>query len=355
MKEKKYVVLYHSLKEKILSGNYGKEEKLPSKRMLADRTGYSVITVEKAYNMLVDEGYIEARERSGYFVCPLELMPSASKESTLHYLPEEATDRMPSSDLKQNLWFRTVRKVLAEKGNSLFIKSPSEGCNILRNAISRYLLRYRGMAADPRRIIIGSGSEQLYETAVKILGRDKIYGIETPSYPRIEAVYRAEGVSVRKLTLGRDGIPSQVLHLGGFQVLHVTPFRSYPTDITTSAAKRYQYIKWAEEGHYIVEDDFNSEFFIPGQPVESLYSMDRNQRVIYINTFSKSLSPSMRMGYMILPEALLPRYQEVLGNFSCTVPVLDQYILAEFINSGNFERHLNRMRKKMKKKLLPDK
>lgn len=349
MKEKKYLALYRALKEKILSGDYAREEKLPSKRILADRSGYSVITVEKAYSMLAEEGYIEPRERSGYFVCPLEIFPSSPKQTKLHYL-SETVDAASPSQLEHGLWFRTVRRVLSEKGDQLFIKSPNKGCPILRNAISRYLLRYRGMVADPGRIIIGSGAEQLYETTVKILGREKTYGIENPSYRQIEAVYRAEGVRIKKLPMGRNGITSQALHQGGFQVLHVTPFRSYPTNVTTSAAKRYQYIKWAKEGNYIVEDDFNSEFFIPGQPIESLYAMDQNQRIIYINTFSKSLSPAMRMGYMILPEALLPRYEDLLGNFSCTVPVLDQYILAEFIDSGNFERHLNRMRRNMKKR-----
>ena len=129
-------------------------------------------------------------------------------------------------------------------------------------------------------------------------------------------------------------------------MLHVTPFRSYPTDVTTSILKKYEYLRWANDTNYIVEDDFNSEFFKPGQPVETLYSLDSNSRVIYLNTFSKSLSPSMRIGYMILPDKLLGVYTEKLGGFSCSVPVLDQYVLAEYISSGNFERHLNRIRRK---------
>ncbi len=349
MKEKKYIILYRELKEKILVGQYRSQEKLPSKRMLADRTGYSVITVEKAYQLLAEEGYLTPRERSGYFVSAPDVFPGLEqkKDSAIPLLPEPSPQETVP-EFEYSLWFKTVRKVISEQGEILFLKSPNKGCSVLRNAISKYLLRYRGMVAEPSRIIIGSGSEQLYETVVKILGREKIYGIEDPSYEKIEAVYRAEGATVKKLTMGRDGITQQALRQGGFQVLHVTPFRSYPTGVTTSAAKRYQYIKWARDGKFIVEDDFNSEFFIPGNPIESLYAMDQNQSVIYINTFSKSLSPSMRMGYMILPQKLLPQYDKLLGNFSCTVPVLDQYILAEFIKSGNFERHLNRMRRKMK-------
>lgn len=351
MKEKKYLLLYRELKEKILSGHFETGEKLPSKRTLSDRTGYSVITVEKAYQMLIEEGYLTAKERSGYFATIPETFPKSERDSshTVTLLPETSVLE-PMPEFEYSLWFKTVRKVISEQGEQLFVKSPNKGCPILRNAIARYLLRYRGMAANPNRIIIGSGSEQLYETVVRLLGREKIYGIEYPSYEKIEAVYRAEGALVKKLPMEQDGIATRALVQGGFQVLHVTPFRSYPTGVTTSAAKRYQYIQWAKEGNFLVEDDFNSEFFIPGNPIESLYSMDE-QQVIYMNTFSKSLSPSMRMGYMILPEKLLPHYDKLLGNFSCTVPVLDQYILAEFINSGNFERHLNRMRRKELKKL----
>lgn len=344
------MALYRTVKDKIASGEYKAGEKLPSKRVTADRSGCSVITVEKAYNMLIDEGYIASRERSGYFVCELDIFPRDNRKIKTHafsYLDEDVTAG-GNRDFEYSVWFKTIRKVMAEKGDRLFVKSPGKGCGVLRNAIADYLLRYRGMVAEPERIIIGSGSEQLYETVVKILGREKVFGIEDPSYAQIEAVYRAEGAHIKKLKLGADGIETTALRESDIDVLHVTPFRSYPTGVTTSALKRYEYLKWAENGGHIVEDDFNSEFFIPGQPIESLYSMDQGESVIYINTFSKSLSPSMRMGYMILPKNLMLVYNEKLGQFSCSVPVLDQYILAEFIASGNFERHLNRMRRKIK-------
>ena len=352
MKDKKYLLIYHNIKNKIVSGEYEAGGKLPSKRVAADKWGVSVITVEKAYEMLADEGYISAKERSGYFVEELDVFPMSQNkvsEVGFNYLDENA-DYFKSDDFEYSLWFKTIRKVISEKGSRLFMKSPGKGCEVLRNAIAGYLLRYRGMLAQPERIIIGSGAEQLYETVVKILGRDKVYGIENPSYEQIEAVYKAEGAKIKKLKMGSDGIETGDLLKSGMDVLHVTPFKSYPTDVTTSVTKRFEYLKWAEERKYIVEDDFNSEFFIPGQPIESLYSLDRRQSVIYINTFSKSLSPSMRIGYMILPEKLMPVYDKKLGKFSCSVPVLDQYILAEFISSGNFERHLNRMRRKLKKK-----
>ena len=347
MKENKYLELYRSVKEQIESGEYKNGERLPSKRVMADKSGTSVITVAHAYDMLLEEGYIRTKEKSGYFVWGVEgFEKDETEKMPFSYLPE--SEDVPNTEFEYSVWFKTVRKVLSEQGNRLFVKSPNKGISALRNALSDYLYRYRGMRAEPKSIIIGSGAEQLYETAVKILGRERIFGIEKPSYPQIEAVYRGAGVKIQKLAMGQDGIETEALETGDMDVLHVTPFKSYPTNVTTSVQKRYAYLKWAEAGErYIVEDDFNSEFFMPGQPIRSLYALDKSEKVIYINTFSKSLSPAMRMGYMILPDVLMEKYDKVLGNFSCTVPVLDQYVLAEFIRSGNFERHLNRMRRKL--------
>ena len=348
---KKYYSIYLDVKTKILQGNYQAGEKLPSKRVMCDKMGCSIVTVEHAYAMLEEEGYIRSRERSGYFVERIDLsigaVPTAKRAPLPHIKEKRAlpTER----DFEYSLWFKTIRKVISERGEELFVKAPSKGCAILRNAISDYLYRYRGMTADPHRIIIGSGSEQLYEIAVKLLGREKIYGIEDPSYAQIKAVYLGMGAEICPLKFTQDGIDSKELFGAHFDVLHVTPFHSYPSGITTPISKRYEYLKWAQLNQkYIIEDDFDSEFFIPGHPIEPLYSLDRNNSVIYINTFSKSLSPSMRMGYMILPDALLSSYDDILGKFSCSVPVLDQYVLAEFISNGSFERHLNRMRRKIK-------
>lgn len=348
--EKKYIRLYREIKEKILAGEYRAEEKLPSKRVMADRFGCSAVTVETAYGMLQDEGYITSRERSGYTVCRIEALTAERPrpgEGNVRYLEEPPATN--TGDFEYSVWFKTVRRVLSEQGDRLFVKAPSRGCAVLRNALADYLLRYRGMHADPARIIIGSGAEQLYETAVKLLGRDKIFGIEQPCYEQIPSVYGGMGVSVCPLRMGEEGIEATTLWSNRLDVLHVTPFHSYPSGVTTSATRRYEYLSWAEKtGNYILEDDFDSEFFMPGHPIESLYSLDRGERVIYVNTFSKSLSPAMRIGYMILPQALDEVYEQRLGAFSCSVPVMDQYILAEFIASGSFERHLNRMRRKMK-------
>ncbi len=344
---KKYYQLYQGLKTKILAGEF--DQKLPSKRIMADKSGCSLITVQRAYAMLEDEGYVAAHERKGYYVCRIDAaVPSRKVRGSISYL-DEPQGGAPQ-DFEYSVWFKTVRKVISEKGERLFLKAPNQGCAVLRNAIADYLHRYRGMPAQPKCIVIGSGAEQLYQTVVQILGREKIFGIEDPSYAKIRSVYDSVGAQVYPLTMGTDGIESEALENGGFDVLHVTPFHSYPSGVTTSIGKRYEYLKWAERtGNYIVEDDFDSEFFMPGHPIESLYALERTPSVIYINTFSKSLSPSMRIGYMILPEQLLEAYQKTAGQFSCSVPVMDQYILAEFIENGSFERHLNHMRRKMKK------
>jgi GntR family transcriptional regulator/MocR family aminotransferase len=348
---KKYYSLYEKLKSDIISGEYKAGQKLPSKRVMADMTGYSQITVENAYGILEQEGYIIPKERSGYFVCEIKAFSKEGGEAVKRVKLEEPTP--PTSEaFEYSLWFKTVRKVISERDKELFIKAPTAGCAVLRNAISDYLLRYRGMVAPPERIIIGSGSEQLYETAVKILGRDKVYGIEDPSYKQIEKVYLETGVKIKKLKMGEEGIETGELESSGAKVLHVTPFSSFPSGVTATVKKRYEYLNYARKNNgYIIEDDFASEFFIPGNPIQSLYGLDGGERVVYVNTFSKSLSPAMRIGYMIIPESLIYIYKEKADGFSCSVPVLDQYVLSEFISSGSFERHLSRVRRKMNKKV----
>jgi len=350
MTKKKYYNLYLDLKRLIKEGKYKAGEKLPSKRVMADKTGYSQITVATAYEILESEGYIESKERSGYYVLKMDgfWQNDAEKQKPFEHLKEP--EREGDEDFEHSVWVKTIRKVLSDGDRRLFLKAPNKGCAVLRNAIADYLYRYRAITVDPNNIIIGSGSEQLYQSVAKILKEKKIFGIERPSYKQIKEVYLSEGVDIIELDMEKNGIDSKLLKKGGFDVLHVTPFNSYPSGITADASKRQEYLRWVTEGErFIVEDDFASEFFMPGKPIQSLFSLDKTQSVIYLNTFSRSLSPSMRVGYMILPSVLMPLYEERQGKFSCTVPVLDQYILAEFIKSGNFERHLNRVRRKLNK------
>lgn len=351
----KYYYLYKSIKEDIIEGNIKPNEKLPSKRSLSEHLGVSLITVETAYQMLKDEGYIESRERSGYFVTELKNTVKGKKVNERLNLLDDVRDVIDGRSetvqeerylFPESLYFKTVRSVLSEYGSRLLERSPNEGCVILRNSIAKYLLRYRGIFAQPEQIIIGSGAEYLYNAIVRMLGMDVVYGLEDPSYEQIRKVYEGMGASCELLEMGDEGITTKALLSTNANVLHVTPFHSYPSGVTASIRKRQEYLEWAKERNgYIVEDDFDSEFFMPGKPIETLYMTDTRQSVIYINTFSKSLSPSIRVGYMILPESLLERYMETMGGFSCTVPVLEQYVLAEFIENGHFEQHLNRVRR----------
>ena len=345
----KTLSLYRFIKEDILSGALSAGERLPSKRELAEHLGVSVITVENAYAMLEDEGYIAGRPRVGFFVSELrltgrEILPSRE----IVHLPEEEPDGEATE--AERAYFpamaRIVRRLLSERPEILQQKPPQYGCAVLRNAIADYLRRYRGMAVQPANVIIGSGSEYLYGLVVQFFGRDKRYAIEYPSYKKIEKVFAANGASIDRLKMGEDGILSEELRRTDAQILHVTPFHSYPTGVTATAEKRFEYLAWAaERGGYIVEDDYDSEFAFFRKPIDTLYAMDIHGRVIYMNTFTRSLSPAVRVAYMILSDDLLKAYEERLGFYSCPVPVLDQYVLAAFIEEGGFERHLSRIRR----------
>ncbi len=341
-----YETLYESLKKDVIAGKIRQNEKLPSKRALAERLGVSVITVDAAYRLLIDEGYAYSVERSGFYVGG-----GTSERADNAVLVEPATVKIQNTDVdfRFSAFSKIMRKVITEYDRALLIKPPAFGCVELRKALSGYLYRYRGMEVGYENIIIGSGSEYFYGMIVALLGRYRIYGVEEPSYEKISAVIRTEGAACEFLKMGKDGIMSEELKKAKASVLHVTPFNSYPTGITADYRKRMEYVEWANARKgYIVEDDIDSEFAVGAKPVETVYSLDGGKRVIYLNTFSKSIAPSMRMGYMILPDKLLEEYKTRLGFYSCTVPAFDQYVMAEFISGGHFERHLNRIRRKLK-------
>ena len=343
-----YLQLYHQLRGDIVSGVYPNGKKLPSKRLLAEQTGVSVITVEHAYAILCDEGYLEPRERSGYFVSysAADCFPVAEPDS-VRQLPSarDLADDFPFSVLA-----KTMRRVLSEYGESILVKSPNNGCTELRKAIAAYLVRCRGINVAPSQIVIGSGAEYLYGLIVQLLGRERVFALENPSYEKIRRVYLANGVTCDMLRLGGDGIRTSELARTDASVLHVTPFHSFPSGITASAGKRSEYIRWAHSrGGYIVEDDFDSEFTLSSKAEDTLFSLEPKRSVLYLNTFSKTIAPSMRLGYMVLPESLTDAFEQSVGFYSCTVPVFEQYVLAELLSNGDFERHINRVRRRRRK------
>lgn len=341
-----YETLYDSIKQDVVLGKIKHGEKLPSKRILAERLGVSVITVDAAYRLLIDEGYVYSKERSGFFV---GAQTNERLNISAGFAPIPKQGETADVDFKFSSFSKIMRKVITDYDRALLLKPPAFGLEELRKAISLYLYRYRGMEVDFNNIIIGSGSEYFYGMIVALLGRYRIYGLEYPSYEKISAVIRTEGAACEFLKMGENGILSDELARAKSTVLHITPFNSYPTGITADYRKRMEYIEWAKgRGGFIVEDDIDSEFAVGAKPVETVYALDGGKRVIYLNTFSKSLAPSMRMGYMILPDELKAEYKKRLGFYSCTVPTFDQYVMAEFINGGHFERHLNRIRRKLK-------
>lgn len=347
-----YLQLYKQLRDDIISGVFPYNTKLPSKRLMADETGVSTITVEHAYALLCDEGYAEARQRSGHYVAFRRsdgfaaTTPIPQKQASIH------SHSTSSAEFSISLLSKTMRKVLTDCGQRLLEKSPNCGCHELRDALKQYLARNRGIHVATEQIVIGSGSEYLYRLIIDLLGRNRTVAIEDPSYKQIQQVYQAADMTCLPLPLAHDGIDSTVLSATNADILHTTPYRSYPTGVTATASKRHEYIQWADsEDRYIIEDDFESEFSVSSKPTETLFALSQKDNVIYLNTFSKTIAPSLRIGYMVLPKKLVQSFEEKLGFYSCTVPTFEQLVLAELINSGSFERHINRVRRNKRREL----
>lgn len=348
-----YLQIYRQIKDDIINGNYAYSSKLPSKRLLADETETSTVTVEHAYALLCDEGYVESRERSGFFVIfrgsdGFALPPTTEIRAV-------ANHSHSSPDFPFSVLARTMRNVISELGDAILEKSQNKGCPELRLAIKHYLSRNRGINVELEQIVIGSGAEYLYGLIIELLGRGRTYGIEYPSYKKIEQVYRASEVAYDPLPLSADGIDSAALAATSASVLHTTPYRSFPTGVSASASKRHEYIRWSNAGgRYIIEDDFESEFSVSTKPEDTLFALSSGGKVIYLNTFSKTISPSLRLGYMVLPQKLVAEFDARLGFYSCTVPTFEQHVVARLIANGDFERHINKVRRDKRKELAGD-
>ncbi len=348
-----YLQIYEQLRNDIVEGAYPYRTKLPSKRFMAEEAGVSIITVEHAYTLLCDEGYVESKERSGYFVIYRQ-----SDFFAVDYMSERTVPAKRQEHREISLGFpfsvltKAMRKVLNDYGNNILEKTTNMGCPELRTAISKYLIRSRGIYAAPGQIVIGSGAEYLYGIVITMLGRERIYAIEKPSYEKIEQIYRANGVELDMLTLGNDGIDSRELARTKASVLHISPYRSFPSGVTATATKRKEYLCWASSGHrYIIEDDFESEFTLSRKPEETVFSLANGNNIIYMNTFSKTVSPSLRVGYMVLPRDFIELFDKKVGFYTCPVPAFEQLVLAELITSGDFERHINRVRRQKRKEI----
>ena len=346
-----YLQLYQFFRDDIVQGSYPYKSKLPSKRTTCLETGLSVITVEHAYELLIQEGYVESRERSGYYVVFKPNVGFASFSDVAHVKKLVDGHTVVHGDAGECPFpfgsiAKAMRKVINDFGEDLLDRSPNFGCYELRKTISLYLARSRGIYVNAEQIIIGAGAEYLYGLISNLLGHDKKYAIESPSYKQIEKVYGALGIDYVKLNLGNDGIESTELWKCDANVLHVSPYRSFPSGVSASASKKHEYLSWANvKNSYVIEDDFESEFSVSKKPEETLFSSAKLNNVIYLNTFSKTISPALRIGYMALPRNLAEEFKQKLGFYSCTVPTYIQYVIAELITNGDFERHINRVRR----------
>ncbi len=343
-----YLQIYETLKENILEGTWPPKSRLPSKRALADQMGVSVITAQHALDLLCQEGYAAARERSGVYVTfTRESAQYTGSGAPAATEPEMA--ELPKSHFPMSVLARHMRRVLSDYDARILQTAPAGGCMELREALAAYLLRSRAIRVMPEQIVIGAGAEHLYGLIVILLGRDRVWAVEYPSYEKIARIYQANDVQLEHLPLRQGGIDSAALAKTAASVLHVTPYRSYPSGVTADASKRHEYLAWAEQkDRILIEDDYSSEFSLSGKPEDTLFALSRQENVLYVNTFSMTVAPSLRAGYMLLPERLVAEYERRAGFYACAVPVFEQLVLASLLNSGDFERHIRRIRRQLK-------
>lgn len=355
-----YEYLYRRIREDILSGKLTAGERLPSKRALAEHLNLSVITVEGAYAQLEAEGYLYTLPKRGFFVSQVDRTP-APKAPEPPAIPVPEAARQWRLDLKSNqvdtarfpvsTWARLTRQVLSEDGAALLRPVPHQGLEALRRAIADDLRDYRGMSVSPEQIIVGAGAEYLYLLLAQLLGSGAVFAAEDPGYPKIRQVYGKCGASCRPVPLDAQGMDLAALTASGATVAHLSPSHHYPTGLVTPIARRQALLRWAEEvDGFIIEDDYDSEFRFTGRPLPTLQSIDCSGRVLYMNTFSQTISPSMRVGFVVLPPRLLERYRRELDFYACTVPALEQHVLARFLSGGYYEQHLSRMRKEYRQR-----
>lgn len=348
-----YEFLYEKMKEDILQGQLEEGEKLPSKRALAEHLAISVKTVENTYDQLLLEGYIRSEEKKGYYVNHVDKIirsrPAYASFETKYkeeqYLADFTANNIQYEKFPFATWAKVMRETLTDYDTSLLKTVPFNGVEELRIQIAEYLYRYRGMQVSPDHIIIGAGTEYLYSRLLQLLGQEAVYAVENPGYRKIAKLYEANHSKWTYIDIDKQGMEIEALRQSQATVVHVSPEHHYPMGLVMPIGRRQELLAWAaqEKERYIIEDDFDCEFRMEGRSIPSIQSMDRSHRVIYMNTFSKTMVPSLRISYMVLPERLMERYVSTMNFYSCTVSGFEQYALASFMEKGYFERHIRRM------------
>ena len=335
-----YKELYNKIKELILNKSLKPNEKLPSKRVLSTYLGISLNTVIEAYNLLLDEELIISIPKKGYYVSEYDIF--ISKDKTIDSLESKvksynfdfSTKNIDSSLFPLYTWNRICKETIYNQ--NILVKSDNYGNVKLRKAISNYLYENKGLSINPKTIIIGSGIEYLLTILVDLLDISSI-GIENPGYDKIYKIIKNNNKKVILCDVDNEGIVIDNLDA---DALYITPSNQFPTGVKASMKRKLEIAKWAKD-RYIIEDDFDSEFKYLSNQAISLISLNK-ENTILLSTYSRTISPALRISYMILPDKLYEKYNQKYSFYSTTVSTLDQLILAEFIESGAYSRHLNK-------------
>ncbi len=364
-----YEALYRAIRDEIISGGLTAGEKLPSKRALSLNMNISVTTIENSYAQLCLEGYIHSEPGRGFFVNDL---PETDKESLEYlygaedeeypFIPPEEEEPHYRIDFKSNMsamslfpfsvWSRLMREVVSSRNPELLVTGPYNGLYSLRKAIADHLHSYRGMNVNPDQIIVGAGTEYLYSRILALFGTGNVIAIEDPGYKKFADISGSQGCIWDYIPIDEFGMRSDLLKRSRANLAHVSPANHFPTGYVMPIARRMEMLEWAHSSpiNYLIEDDYDSELRYSGKAIPPLYKLDKAERVIYLNTFSKSLVPSLRISYAVLPPKLILQYRERLSFYSCTVSSFEQLTLARFISQGHFERHINRLKQHYRNK-----
>ncbi len=351
-----YAHLYKCIKNDIIQGTLSAGYRLPSKRTFAKNLNISTITIENAYAQLLAEGYIYSIPKKGYFVSNItnsvKTHSVISTENVVQafdkpsYFADFTSNQTRPENFPFSIWAKLLREVISENSNELMTNPPSGGILSLRQAIADHLQQFRGMAVSPEQIIVGAGTQYLYGLLIQLLGYEKIYTVENPGYKKIYQIYHSNNVHCNYADIDKYGMQISELEKVQADIVHISPSHHFPTGIITPISRRYELLGWASksDSRYIIEDDYDCEFRLMGKPIPSLQSIDVMEKVIYMNTFTKSLASTIRISYMVLPQHLINRFYDKMHFYSCTVSNFEQYTLARFIQEGYYEKHINRMR-----------
>ena len=350
-----YEQIYDYIKTDIQSGRIPYGEKLPSTRFLSKHLEVSRSTVELAYEQLLSEGYIESVPYKGFFVAQIDELyhlkkdkpqPQRERKEARRYRYDFTPNGVDLKSFPYNVWRKLSKDILLDDRTELFRSGDSQGEYGFRSAICSYLYQARGVDCTPDQIIVGAGSDYILMLLGMILGMDHTIAFEDPTYK--QAYRMAGGMSYNRIPVSMDknGMKVTELEKSGADIAYVTPSHQYPTGVIMPIRRRMELLKWAceEQGRYIVEDDYDSEFRYKGKPIPALKGYDASDKVIYLGTFSKSIAPAIRLSYMVLPKPLLEAYEQKARFVNSTVSKVDQLIVQKFIEEGYYERHLNKTR-----------